>query len=85
MSDNSDKLDRDIGMPGRMEPSSIGLMDSHVPTHSRRLPDKPKPNRSKYGESDRRQRYRLRKDIKPAFSIWCLTSRPSSGLERLYS
>ncbi len=21
----------------------------------------------------------------PAFSIWCLTSRPSSGLERLYS
>ena len=25
------------------------------------------------------------KHIKPAFSIWCLTSRPSSGLERLYS
>ena len=23
--------------------------------------------------------------IDPAFSIWCLTSRPSSGLERLYS
>ena len=23
--------------------------------------------------------------IQPAFSIWCLTSRPSSGLERLYS
>ena len=23
--------------------------------------------------------------LKPAFSIWCLTSRPSSGLERLYS
>ena len=23
--------------------------------------------------------------FKPAFSIWCLTSRPSSGLERLYS
>ena len=23
--------------------------------------------------------------MEPAFSIWCLTSRPSSGLERLYA
>ena len=64
MSDNSEKLDRDMGMPGRMEPSSIGLMDSHVPIHSRRLPDTPKPHTPKYEGSDRRQRYRLRKDIK---------------------
>ena len=26
-----------------------------------------------------------REAIEPAFSIWCLTSRPSSSLERLYS
>ena len=64
MSDNLEKLDRDRAMPGRMKPRSIGLMDSHVPIHSPRLPDKPKPDRLKYEGSNRRQRYRLRKDIK---------------------
>ena len=35
--------------------------------------------------SNTEARRKLHQELKPAFSIWCLTSRPSSGLERLYS
>ena len=42
-----------------MEPSSVGLSDSHAPVDSPRLPDKPK-----YEGPERRERYRLKRDVK---------------------
>ena len=45
-----------------MEPSSVGLSDSHAPVDSPRLPDKPK-----YEGPERRERYRLKSDLTGSF------------------
>ena len=59
MSDTLETVDRDLERLRTMEPRLIELSDSHAPVDLKRLPHKPK-----YGQPERRERFRLKRDAK---------------------